>query len=259
MEEKLKEIAERAGVKIGSRRRVGWVASAVVGSMALLVGALAYQLIPAMEDGAPSGSPGTFMSPVPVDVEGMVFDPGAATIEVEEVPSEWRNALGTLCARALDTEPATLLDDMRSGQSLLQRVRAPIAQDEVEVAFAQFRQLCAAVEAEQTTAGVTSRFEQRIDDIEERVARIEADACGPRFNVNWSYHIGRIENWDEDGNEDAGVNRFIRVVRQIETAFSYYEDIAVDTCAMHARREEALEKLDERREYDLAPHTIRRH
>ena len=158
--------------------------------------------------------------------------------------------LVALCGRTRDIDTSVVVTRVIDGQSLFRRVGRSLRTDEIAAAFAGFREFCIATDELRTTLQVIRRFVRRIGDIEDRVARIATDGCGPRFGVNWSYHVDRVRN-------GTGLERYDEVVGLIERALSYYEDIARDTCALSAKMNDDLDALDARFRYDRAPATIR--
>ena len=153
-----------------------------------------------------------------------------------DLPSEWADGLDVLCAESRRSDPSLIAASVGGG--LWSWLRGE-SQADVESALGDLVRFCDTVRE----GRVLERFERRIRDIEKRVARIAEDACGPRFAVNWSYHVNRIRN----GN---GLERYDYVARRIERALAYYEDLARDICGFKAEMDRTLGDLEKRWNYD---------
>ena len=176
--------------------------------------------------------------------------PSAADVPlVEEGADDLSHALDLLCNQAHD--PSSVLAQMQSRQSLIASVLAPVSSTDVEFAFSQFRGFCDAIALRRRTAEVVGQFQQKIQSIERRVDAIGERSCGPRFTLNWDYHIGRLES------ENGSLEEYDRVARQFRRALSYYESVEEDTCRMTADMDAELSALKERLDFDRRPNTLR--
>lgn len=233
-----------------ARRRMGWVLSWFIGATGVaavvLLVLVATRLLPGPMD--------EVESPERTPPQGSTLVPISTMQPANEHFRAWPilldDDLAALCARTRDVDTSVVVTRLIEGQSFFRRIGRSLRSDEVAAAFAEFRDFCIATGGLRTTVEVTRRFEQRIADVEERVARIAADGCGPRFGVNWSYHVDRVRN-------GTGLERYDDVVGQIERALSYYEDIARDTCALSTKMAGDLDTLDARLRYDRADGTIK--
>ena len=237
--------AERVSRAVLDGAVLRWAAVAAVVTATVLLGWLGARLT--------SGLMGQSEPPTPLGAAATVATPPEqpATELISAAPVLLDEELVILCARIRDIDVSVVVARVIEGQSLVQRIGGSLRADEIGTAFAEFRGFCVATEELRATVDVTRRFERQLADIEGRVSQIAQKGCGPRFGVNWSYHVDRVRNGDR-------LDRYDDVVAHIDRALSYYEDIATDTCALRDDMNEELDALDARLRYDRAPGTIRR-
>ena len=241
MDDKPKQSGHSVNARIQQHKAKQWISIVVVGTLFVTVATIVYQRLSLQPT-----------SPAAVRQNAIVGlrDHGLESQGFSEVAEYSDSLASAVCAETRSARPSVVLARIEAGQPLLTRLMdGGVALDDVESTLERFHGLCAAIRTATAVADVVDRFGVRLDDITRRVARIAEEGCGPRFDINWSYHVDRIRA----GNEP---EMFDRVAEQIERALSYYEDLARNTCAMGQRMREELGKLSERLDYDRRVDTL---
>ncbi len=241
MDEKPKQTGHSVNARIRQHIAKQWVSIVVVGTLFVTTAAIVYQRL-SLQPTSPAA--------VRQDAVVGLRDHGPESQAFSEVAEYSDSLASAVCAETRSARPSVVLARIEAGQTWLTRLMdGGVALDEVESTLERFHGLCAAIRTASAVADVVDRFGLRLDDMTRRVARIAEEGCGPRFDINWSYHVDRIRA----GN---GPEMFDRVAEQIERALSYYEDLARNTCAMGQRMREELGRLSERLDYDRRVDTL---